>query len=44
MYSWNDKNNDWWDKCIFETVEECTKEAVEGYEKKQGDTIEVGTI
>lgn len=44
MYSWNEKDNDWWDKGEFNSVEECIQEAVVGYGKKSGDIIEIGEI
>lgn len=43
MYSWNEKHNEWWDKGLFETIEECIDDAKnEGF--KEGEAIKVGVV
>ena len=45
MYSWSgNKDDELWNYGIFETIDDCIQEAVNGYEYHSGDTIAVCTV
>ena len=45
MYTWNfDNTADIWNYGVFNTVDECIKEAKEGYDVKSSDVIYVGEV
>lgn len=42
-YTWeNSENAELWQHDLFDTIEDCVKDAVENYEYKNGDTIYIG--
>ena len=45
MYTWNfDNTADIWNYGVFNTVDECIKEAKKGYDVKSSDVIYVGEV